>query len=134
MHTHTHTRTHTHIHTHTHAHAHTQYTESDQFSLNKLTVILPLRSAIEPQVSEEKIRQWYQRVEVGVKEFILSLEDSRLESFSFDTHNYFMLTFHGLESQISMSVKRAEVAVNTTRKINCLPEIQFSIAIGDIIC
>ena len=79
-----------------------------------------------PQVSLEGAREWYWCVEVGGKEFILSLEDSHLESFSI-THNKRSSVRH-LKLQLQKSLKAA-ASVNMTRKMNYLSEIKFSICV-----
>ena len=81
----------------------------------------------EPQVSLEEAREWYQTLEVGGKEFILSLEDSRLESLFLSTHYNLESSTHDSKSQIQMSLERAATSVNLKRKMNDLPEIKFII-------
>ena len=46
-----------------------------------LYIVIP-QSLSGPRMSLEEAREWLQHVEIGGKEFILSLEDSHLESFS----------------------------------------------------
>ena len=99
-------------------------------SVLELEILKPKPSAGQPQESEEKIRQWLEYVEVGGKEFILSLEDSRLESFSLSHPHYnFMSSLRDLKSQICISLKEAAASVNSTKKMHYLPEIKFSISI-----
>ena len=62
-------------------------------------------------------------IDVGGKEFILSLEDSCLESFQLTFYNYTL----DLNSEICMSLEEAATSVNTRRKMNYLTEIEFSI-------
>ena len=96
----------------------------------EIEILKPKPSAGQPQVSEEKTRQWLKYVRVGGKEFILSLEDSRLASFSLSHPHYdFMSSLRDLNSQICMSLKEVATSVNLKRKMNCLPEIKFSISI-----
>ena len=71
-------------------------------------------------MSLEEAGEWYRRLEVGGKEFILSLEDSCLESL-------FLLTHCKLKSQIQMSLERVATSVNLKRKMNDLPEIEFTL-------
>ena len=92
----------------------------------KLGIVTP-QPLDEPRVSLEEAREWYQHLEVGgIKEFILSLEDSCLESFSL-TH--FNLESSSIKAQIHMSLEEAAASVNSTRKMNYLPEIKFSIRV-----
>ena len=76
-------------------------------------------------MSLEEAGEWYRRLEVGGKEFILSLEDSCLESLFLLTHCNLESSTHDLKSQIQMSLKRATTSVNLKRKMNDLPEIEF---------
>ena len=80
-----------------------------------------------PQVSVENEREWYRRVEVGGKKFILSLKDSRLESFSLTHYNFLKYDIDEKNSQVCMALEGAAASVNSKRKINYLPEITFSI-------
>ena len=97
----------------------------------ELNILMP-QSSDEPSVHvsmEEAItREWYQYVEVGGKEIILSLKNSHLKSFSLYTFSHYFTSFiHDLKSQIRISLKGAVTSVNSTRKLNYLPEIKFSI-------
>ena len=92
-----------------------------------LYIVIP-QPLCEPRVSLEEAREWLQHVEVGGKEFILSLEDSRLESFSLVNFNL-KSSLHDLKSQICMSLEEAATSVNKTRKMNYLPEIRFTILV-----
>ena len=94
----------------------------------QLKILIPQRSAGKPQVSMEEVRQWLKYLEVGGKELILSLEDSRLESFSLKHYN-FDYSVRGLKSQIRMSLEEAAKSVNTKRKMNYRPVIKFSIRV-----
>ena len=78
------------------------------------------------QVSVEEVKQWLNYVEVGGKEFILSLEDSRLRTFSLTLSN-FDSSIRDLKSQICMSLKRTATSVNSAREMNYLPAIYFRI-------
>ena len=92
----------------------------------KLNIVSP-QPLGEPQLSLEETREWYRHVVVGRKGFILSLEDSCLESFSF-THYNFMSSEHGLNMQICMLLDIVAASVNLKRIMNYhLPEINFSI-------
>ena len=83
-----------------------------------------------PRVCLEEASEWYRCLEVGGKEFILSLEDSRLENFLLIIKHYnFNLTLICLKFEVCLSLKGAATSVNTTRKMNYLPEIKFSIRI-----
>ena len=67
---------------------------------------------------EEKVKVWGRRVELGGNELILSLEDSRLESF--------VLTAPSLSSyRCSLQCKTAEDSVNSARHEKGLPKINF---------
>ena len=90
----------------------------------KLRIVTP-QQLREPQVSLEEAGEWYQRLEVGGKEFILSLEDSCLESLFLVTDYNLESSIHDLKSQIQMSLKRAATSVNLKRKMNDLPKIEF---------
>ena len=95
----------------------------------KLNIVTP-QPLGETRVSLEEAREWYRHVEVGEKEFILSLEDSHLENFSL-THysSNLMSSVHNLKLQICMSLKEAAASVNSKRKLAYLPEIKFVIRI-----
>ena len=93
----------------------------------KLVINIPQLSD-KPQVSVEEARQWHHHVEVGGKEFIVSLEASCLKSFSLK-HCNFIYSLDKLKSQVRMSLERAAASVNLKRKMNYLPEIELSIYI-----
>ena len=110
-------------------------------TLKQLTLTIDIPHAFgEPRVSLEEAREWLHRLEVGGKEFILSLEDSCLEMFLLahrtikDDKQYFMedsvLHVPYLTSQIKMSFNEAAASVNMTRKMNYLPEINFDIYVS----
>ena len=96
----------------------------------ELAIDTPSQPLCEPQVNLEEAREWLKYVEVGGKQFILSLKDSNLKNFSL-THSNLnslsMRTPHDLTSQICASLKEAAISVNSTRKMNHRPEIEFSI-------
>ena len=75
---------------------------------------------------EEEI-EWLLQVKCGGKEFILSLKDSHthLESFSLRLF-IFKSSVLDFQSQVHMSLEGAATSVNMTRKVNNLPEIEFS--------
>ena len=77
-------------------------------------------------MSMEEVRQWLKYLEVGGKELILSLEDSRLERFLLKHYN-FDDSVRRLNSQILMSLEKATTSVNSKRKMNYRPVINFSI-------
>ena len=93
----------------------------------ELTIVIPQPLGA-PQVSLEKEREWYQRVEEGGKELILSLEDSHLERFLL-RHYKNDSSLHDLKSQICMSLKEAAASVNLKRKMNYLPKIKLYISV-----
>ena len=98
----------------------------------ELYIVTPhMQSLGEPQVSLGEAKEWYRRVEIGGKEFILSLEDSRLKCFSIKHYAHYKLTssVQGLLSKICMSLIEAAASVNSTRKKKHLLEIKFSICI-----
>ena len=99
----------------------------------KLEIVTP-QPLCKPQVSLEEKREWYQCVEVGGKELILSLEDSRLLESFWLTHGNLHSSMYTFESstfdlriQIDMSLEGVARSVNFTRKMNYLPEVQFYI-------
>ena len=77
-------------------------------------------------MSMEEVRQWLKYLEVGGKELILSLEDSRLERFSLK-HPNFDYSVRDLKSQVRMSLEEAAKSVNSKRKMNYQTIIKFSI-------
>ena len=97
----------------------------------KLNIVTRPQPLGEPHASLEEAREWYRRVEVEGKEFILSLEDSRLESFVLLTHYnlHISSSIQDLQSQIHTSLEGAATLVNSKRKINYLPEIEFSVCL-----
>ena len=92
-------------------------------TLRKLRLYIDMPEPLdEPQVSLEEERLWLNCVEAGGKEFILSMEDSRLEIFSLSHYN------SKLSLQLSqIALEGAAASVNSTRKMNNLPEIEFVI-------
>ena len=85
----------------------------------KLMIVTP-QPLGEPRLSLEETREWYRHVEVGGKEFILSLEDSCLESLFLLTHCNLEYSTHDLKSELQMSLERAATSVNLKRKTNNL--------------
>ena len=103
-------------------------------NLRDLELTMHVPQSSEPSVDVKKaiVREWYQRVEVGGNEFILSLKDSHLGSFwlHVDTSSRNLessIHVHDLQSQILMLLEGAATSVNSKRKMNYLPEIKFSI-------
>ena len=84
-----------------------------------------LRPSGDARMSVEEAKEWYQHLEIRGKEFILSLEDSHLESFSLFPLGY--SCFKALNSQACRSFKAAAMSVNSARIKKKLPYIGFSI-------
>ena len=97
-------------------------------TLRKFALYRMIRPSGEPRMSEKEIIEWLQQVEVGGKEFILSLKDSHAHLESFSLHLFiFKSSVLDLQSQVHMSLEGAATSVNMTRKMNNLPEIKFII-------
>ena len=90
-------------------------------TLRKLRLYIDIPEPLdEPQVSLEEERLWLNCVEAGGKEFILSMEDSRLEIFSLSHYN------SKLSLQLSqIALEGAAASVNSTRKMNNLPKLNL---------
>ena len=87
-----------------------------------------LSSESSVSIGEAIETEWYQRVAVGGKDFILSLKNSHLKRFSLRTYSdYFIYNYsiHSFVLDIGMSLVDAAETVNSARKKNNLPEIEF---------
>ena len=84
-----------------------------------------LRPSGDARMSVEEAIEWYQHLEIGGKEFILSLEDSHLESFSLNPLGFGR--FKDLNTQACRSLKAAALSVNSARIKKKLPYIHFTI-------
>ena len=91
----------------------------------RLEISMPV--LVEAPVTEERAKEWLQFVELGGKELILSLENSRLENLHlmlyYETHSYFKdKEYHSNQLDRSrQGLMETLPIVNTTRKQKGLP-------------
>ena len=102
-----------------------EYVRKSTLRVLEFCIKMP-RPSDEHQVSEEEAIDWYQRLEVGGKEFILSLEDRHFDTFSLPASSLSTLSFNDLESQTSTSLKAVALSVNSARNMKNLPDITFN--------
>ena len=98
-------------------------------TLSHLVLDMRLPSSGEAPVmmaKRTKVREWYQHVQVGGNEFILSLEDSRFEKFWFKM-SLGSSSFNDLETQTYASLKKTSAYVNSERNKKKLQDILFEI-------
>ena len=98
-------------------------------TLRRLRLEMSMPVSAEAPVTEERATDWLQHVELGGKELILSLENSRLEELQlmlyYETHAYFKDKKHH-SHQLDRSrqgLMKTVPIVNTTRKEKRLPEL-----------
>ena len=96
-------------------------------TLRKLHLVISIPASGEAQATEERAKEWLQCVEVGGKELIQSLVDSRLEDrhlmLHYGTRSYFEEHHAHQLDQSRQALKTTAATVNTIRRQKGLPEI-----------
>ena len=99
-------------------------------TLRKLELVMSMPASGEAPVTEERAKEWLQRVEVGGKELIQSLEDSHLKALicvlNDEICSYFEEHYSHHLDQSHQALETIAATVNTTRRQKGLPEIYMT--------